>query len=115
MTGRPARKHDTMKIDALLSPTEVTEFFDLVDKAVADGAGAIRYYSATSNVAIIGICASRGLLTWYCAPAMGNIEDVLVQSVVLAGIAAVSASVVKIQDNATNIANQAIERASKLN
>lgn len=104
-----------MKITDLLKPDEVRAFNALILEAAGAGAGAIRYYSATSNIAIIGICQGGELATWYCAPAHGNTEALLVQSVVLGGIAYAAAAVMQIQDGAADIAQQAIQKASKMN
>lgn len=104
-----------MKLETLLSASEMAAFNALLLEAAGAGAGAIRYYSATSSMAIIGICHAGELATWYCAPAHGNMEALLVQSVVLAGIAHTAAAVAQIQGNAAGVAQDAIKKASRMN
>lgn len=106
-----------MKLETLLSASEMSAFNALLLEAAGAGAGAgaIRYYSATSSMAIIGICHAGELATWYCAPAHGNTEALLVQSVVLAGIAHTAAAVAQIQGNAAGVAQDAIKKASRMN
>jgi hypothetical protein len=104
-----------MKLDTLLSASEMTAFNDLVLAAAAGGAGAIRYHSVASAIVVIGICDQAELLTWYCAPAHGTAEAVLAQSVILAGLAATSDTVLRIQGTAATAAHEAIHKASKMN
>jgi hypothetical protein len=103
-----------MKITDLLSAPEMSAFNALLAQASEAGAGAIRYHSAASNVAVIGICQGGELLTWFCAPAHGDTEALVVQGVILSGIAQASAAVAQIQGNAANVAQDAINKASKM-
>ena len=103
-----------MKITDLLTESETTEFNALLLEATAAGAGAIRYWSQASDLAIIGICQDGGLATWYCAPAQGITEALLFQAIVITGIAHTTAFVAAGQSNATIVAQDAIKKASKM-
>jgi hypothetical protein len=98
-----------MELTSLLSPVEMTAFTLLITEASAVGAGAVRYFSQSRSLAVIGICDSGELVTWFASPAKGNAELVVLQSVVLAGIAAAGTAYAKVQSDAQD----AIAKASK--
>ena len=53
-----------MKLDILLSASEMSAFNDLVHQAAAKGAQAVRWHSAQHNLLVIGICDAGEVLTY---------------------------------------------------
>lgn len=81
-----------MKIDSLLSASEMVEFNELVHQAAAKGAQAVRWHSAQHNLLVIGICDAGEVLTWFAAPAGDAAQAQLAEMVVLSGCAQVGAA-----------------------
>ncbi len=100
-----------MKISALLSPDELSQFNDLVNQAAAKGAQAVRWYSSTHQLLVIGICDGGEVLTWFAAPAGDAAQAQLAEMVVLSGCAQIGAAMQQINASAVGQAQKAIRKA----
>lgn len=98
-----------MKLSTLLTAPEMVAFHALLQEAAQAGAGAIRFHSCSSKLAVIGILDRGELLTWYASPAQGEAEALLVQTVVLNGMAHTAAAVAQSQ----SVAAEALRNAKK--
>ena len=95
-----------MKIDTLLTPSEMVDLNALVAQAHQAGAGAIRMFIEARGLVLIGIVKHGQLMTWFAAPAHSLVEAVMTERVVLAGITAAGLAA------SAQIATDAIKKAS---
>ncbi|PJC18220.1 MAG: hypothetical protein CO066_01450 [Comamonadaceae bacterium CG_4_9_14_0_8_um_filter_60_18] len=101
-----------MKIETILTPADVHQFNQLVAQAHQAGASGVRFFSEVNHVVVVGIVAGGELLTWFASPAHSEIEAVLTERVVLAGIQAAGLALKMMQSGAAQIATDAIKKAS---
>lgn len=101
-----------MKLENLLSPGEFKDFNALVTQANEQGAQAVRWYSTTTNVLVLGICAQGELLTWFASPAHSAAEGELIQTIILNGLSQTGMTTAIAKQNAFTLASDAIQKAS---
>ncbi len=100
-----------MKLETLLSASEMSAFNDLVHQAAAKGAQAVRWHSAQHNLLVIGICDAGEVLTWFAAPAGDASQAQLAEMVVLSGCAQVGNAMQQMNASAAGQALMAIQKA----
>ncbi|NCP44813.1 MAG: hypothetical protein GW822_15500 [Sphingomonadales bacterium] len=101
-----------MKLETLLPPADAAHFAALVAQAHQQGASGVRLYCESAHVVVVGIIGNGELLTWFASPAHSEIEAVLTERVVLAGIQAAGLALKMMQSGAAQIATDAIKKAS---
>ncbi|MDP2443287.1 hypothetical protein [Rhodoferax sp.] len=106
-----------MKIDTLLTPSEMVDLNALVAQAHQDGAGSVRMHLANRGLVVIGILGGGQLLTWFCAPAKTINEAILTETAVIAGIGAIglaySIELELLATESADLATKAIRKAAQ--
>lgn len=107
-----------MKLDKLLTHSDLTDFNHLVQQAHQAGAGGVRYYSETQHLVVIGIIAQGELMTWFASPAHSDIEALATERVVVAGMQVASSVLADMLSmrptDAQALAQQVIKKASSI-
>lgn len=101
-----------MKLDTLLSESEMAEFSKLVQQATDSGAQAVRYWSEARGFIVIGLLAAGQLETWFASPAKNTAQAIAAQSVVLHGILQATHNLESLLSGASAIASDAIKKAA---
>ena len=101
-----------MKLDSLLSASEMVEFNELVQQAAAGGAQAVRFWSEARGLIVIGLLSAGQLETWFASPAKNTAQAIAVQQVVLHGISQASHVLSSVLTGASAIASDAIKKAA---
>jgi hypothetical protein len=101
-----------LPIDAVLSPTERTEFEAVIAQAASTGAQAVRYFSEAGGVIVIGLMTDGRLETWFASPARNNVEAIAAQAIVMHGLAQASHALATLLTGADAIASDAIRKAA---
>lgn len=106
-----------MRLEKLLTPTELAAFNKLAQQAVKTGAGSVRFYAPQRHLCVIGIFADGRLMTWFATPAHSEREAVLNQTVVEAGIVSVGLAWATQQqvlaEQSADLANEVIRKAAQ--
>ena len=68
-----------MKLDALLTESEMAEFGELVQQATDSGAQAVRFWSEARGLIVIGLVSAGQLETWFASPAKSTAQAIAVQ------------------------------------
>jgi len=102
-----------MKLETLLTPTDMTQFNQLVSQAHQAGAGAVRMHIVAQNLVVIGILGAGELQTWFASPANDLVEALVTERVVLSGIELTAAVLREAVNGCQKIATEAITKASK--
>ena len=103
-----------MKIENLLSPTDLEQFNALVAQGHQAGAGAVRLFIESQSLVVVGITSGGQLMTWFASPAHSVVEALVTERVVLAGITAASASLNQITSSSAQLATEIIKKASSM-
>lgn len=106
-----------MKLEKLLTPTELAAFNKMAQQAVKTGAGSVRFYTPQRHLCVIGIFADGRLMTWFATPARTEREALLNQTVVEAGITAIGLAYATQQQvlaaESADMATQVIRKAAQ--
>ena len=101
-----------MKLDALLTESEMAEFGELVQQATDSGAQAVRFWSEARGLIVIGLVSAGQLETWFASPAKSTAQAIAVQQVVLHGISQAAHVLASLLTGASAIASDAIKKAA---
>jgi hypothetical protein len=106
-----------MKLQNILTPTEMVDFNRLEKQAHKDGAGSVRFHIPKRGLVVIGILGNAQLLTWFLAAAKTESEAILTETTVLAGIHSVSQAytmqLTSMATEASDLATEAIQKAAQ--